>query len=110
LYTKAVEEDDEIAIEKLIEKNPVATYGWAKGSVTHQQISGKGERRTAAIDDFESYRDGEAITDLTTVDTSTGLSAPTEHRYDQLSRLTYGHDEFSEDDGSSESDSDLDLD
>lgn len=38
------------------------------------------------------------------------LSKATEHRYDQLSRPTYGHDEFSEDDGSSETDSDMELD
>ena len=110
LYTKAVNNDDEIAIEKLIEKNPVATYGWDEGKVSHKEISGKGERRNIAIDDFESYREGTSIEDLKTVDTTSGLSKSTEHRYDQLSRLTYGHEEFSEDDGSSESDSDMDLD
>jgi hypothetical protein len=109
LYTKA-KKGDKIAIEKLIEKNPVATYGWDRGKVSSKEISGKGERRTTAIDDFESYQEGESISNLKTVDTTSGFSDSTEHRYDQLSRLTYGHDEFSEDDGSSESDSDIELD
>lgn len=109
LYTKGLA-GDKIAIEKLIEKNPHATYAWDKGKVSSQEIKGKGERRTHAIDDFEKFNKTGSFDNLRTVDMTSGSSRGSEHRYRQLMGLAYGKEDFSEDSGSEESDSDIDLD
>ncbi|HET9211315.1 MAG TPA: hypothetical protein VFR03_12990, partial [Thermoanaerobaculia bacterium] len=109
LYKKGLS-GDKIAIEKLIEKNPHATYAWDKGKVSSQEIKGKGERRTHAIDDFEKFNKTGSFKNLKTVDMTSGSSRGAEHRYRQLMGMVHGKEEYSEDSGSEESDSDIDLD
>ncbi len=76
LYGKALK-GDVASIEKLIELNALQTYKWSEGTVTSDEIKGKGERQKGASKDllrFGKMKKGDKVSKKArTIDTS-GMS------------------------------------
>lgn len=116
LYNKALK-GDEVSIEKLVELNSLQTYKWSEGTVTSDEIKGKGERKKGASEDLKRFgkmKKGDKISKKAkTIDTS-GMSK--EERKKQSDRARqYGQaiieDDLSDaDEYGSESDEDVSLD
>jgi hypothetical protein len=116
LYNKALN-GDKNAIEKLIELNALQTYKWSEGTVSSDEIKGKGERQKGAAEDllrFGKMKKGDKISKKAkTIDTS-GMNKKEQLKQSDRARQ-YGKaimdDDLSDaDEYGSESDSDVEMD
>ncbi len=116
LYTKGLK-GDEGSIEKLIELNALQTYKWSEGTVTSDEIKGKGERQKGASEDlvlFGKMKKWDKVSkNAKTIDT-TGMGKQELNMQSDRARQ-YGEaiveDDLSDaDEYGSESDSDVELD